>query len=261
MTIRALLLLGGVSLALAGVAAAQSVNPPAAVSNPPAAVDAPVAPAAPPALSAPPASVPAAASQPGVPPQRLRTMMRASGFDPVGPPVRHGDLVVQRAIGPNDIEYRLVIDPLTGRTVSVSPMRVAGPYGGPAYYGPRPYYPPPYRPAYGRYWGPPSDYGFRGAPRPPRAVPTATAHLAAPQSEPPTQSQPGAAAQPSHPNPAAQAPLPRPKPYVMEATGSIPADSPQRLPAQKTAESRTPPATPAPHDNGAAAMPPIAPLD
>ena len=259
MTIRALLLLGGVSLALAGAASAQSAGPPAAAASPPAAADAPAAPAAlpPPTLSAAPASVPAASSQPGVPPQRLRAMVRASGFDPIGPPVRHGNLLVQRAIGPNDVEYRLVIDPLTGRTVSVRPMRVAGLFGGPAYYGPRPYYPPRYRPAYGRYWGPPADYGFSGAPRPPRAVPAATAHLTPPPSEP----QPSATAQPNpQPSTVAQAPLPRPKPYVMEATGSIPADSPQPLRTQRTAERQPPPARPA-QDNGAAAMPPIAPLD
>jgi hypothetical protein len=234
-TIRALLLLGGVSLALAGVASAQSVSSPPASSAPP------------PAIQAAP-SPPPAATNPGMPPQRIAAMVRARGFHPIGSPARHGNLYVQRAFDPDDMEYRLLIDSLTGRIVSVQPLGMAGPYA----YGPGPYGPPPYRPV--RYWGPPpgDDFGF-GRPRPPRAVPTA--RLAPPQT------QPGTAA-PSQPS--ATAPLPRPKPYVMEGTGSIPIDSPEPLPSHKTAG---PPPTPAApetvpaHDNGAAAMPPVAPLD
>jgi hypothetical protein len=197
-----------------------------------------------------------------MPPQRIRAMVRASGFDPVGPPVRRGNLYVQRALDPNAIEYRLVIDPLTGRTLSVRPMRIPGPYAyGPGRYGP---YPPPYRAAYGRYYGPPpDDFGYRyGAPHPPRNVPLA--RLSPPQTQLPPPSQPQSQQlPPPQPSTTAQAPLPRPKPYVMEATGSIPIDSPQSPAPQKTPEPQKapePPA-PAPQDNGAAAMPPVAPLD
>lgn len=261
MTIRALLLLGGVSLALAGVASAQSVSPPAAAATPP---PAPAAPLPSPAVATAPAAVhaPATMEEPGVPPQRIGAMVRASGFDPIGAPVRRGNLYLQRAIDPSDIEYRLVIDAVTGRTLSVRPMRLAGPYGGPAY-RPGPYYgyPPPYRRVYG-----PVDYGFYGSPRPPRAVPTA--HAASPQSEPqpqPHQTSRSDTAAQSQPQPSttAKAPLPRPKPYVMEATGSILADSPRRVPAEKTARSEKTPQPPraASQDNGAAEMPPVAPLD
>jgi hypothetical protein len=253
----ALLLLGGVSLA--SVASAQS---PAANSNPPPALEAPATvPASPPAptASAPPvAHAPATVSNPGLPPQRVHAVVRASGFDPIGPPVRRGNLYVQRALDPNAVEYRVVVDSLTGRTLSVRPMRLAGPYA----YGPPPYrpYPPPYRPAYGRYYGPPPDdfgYGY-GAPHPPRNIPTA--RLTPPQSQPPSPPQPPQSRQPP-PSTTAQAPLPRPKPYVMESTGSI--DSPKPLASQKTPEPPKAPEPPAaaPSSNGAAALPPVAPLD
>jgi hypothetical protein len=144
-------------------------------------------------------------------------MVRASGFDPVGPPVQRGDLYVQRALDPNAIAYRLVIDARTGRMMSVRPLRAAGPYAyGAGPYGP---YPPPYRPAYGRYFGPAPDdfgYGYRGPPHPPRNVPVA--HLSPPKTQPqPQADQPPQAhlLPPPQPSTTAQAPLPRPKPYVM----------------------------------------------
>jgi hypothetical protein len=235
-TIRALLLLGGMSLALASAASAQSASPPPPTPSPPATVASPA-----------PADAPAA--QPDLPPQRIAAMVRAHGFHPIGPPVRHGNLYVQRALDPDDMEYRVVIDSLTGRTLSVRPVGIAGPYA----YGPGPYGPPPYRPV--RYFGaPPSDdYGFGyGRPRPPRAVPTA--RLAPPQTQPVQQPQP---------SPSAQAPLPRPKPYVAEATGSIPTDSPASPATEKTPEPPKTPAPPkaAPQATGAGAMPPVAPLD
>jgi hypothetical protein len=257
-TIRALLLLGGVSLV--SVASAQSPSMSAAAPPPP------------PAISAPPTMpAPAALDHPGMPPQRVHAAVRASGLDPIGPPARRGDLYVQRALDPNAIAYRVVVDARTGRIMSVRPLRAPGPYaaygGGP--YGP---YPPPYRPAYGRYYGPPPDdfgYGY-GSPRPPRAVPLA--RLSPPKTQPAQQPQsqlqsdqpPQQAHQlpPPQPTTTAQAPLPRPKPYVMEATGSIPIDAPQSPPApQQTPEPQKAPAPPAPQSNGAAAMPPVAPLD
>jgi hypothetical protein len=229
-TIRTLLLLGGMSLAFAGAASAQSAGPPPMPSAP-ATIASPLASSAP-------------AAQPGLPPQRIAGMVRAHGFQPIGHPVRHGNLYVQRALDPDDMEYRIVIDSLTGRTLSVRPLGMAGPYAWGL---------PPYRPA--RYFGPPpDDYGFGyGRPRPPRAVPTA--RLAPPQTQPAQQAQPQQHAQPS-----ASAPLPRPKPYVAEATGSIPIDAPA---APKALEPQKTPAPPkaAPQDNGAAAMPPVAPLD
>jgi hypothetical protein len=246
-TIRALLLLGGMSLALASAASAQSAGPPPSVSPPDTIASPPpaTAPAAPPTVAT------APAAQPGLPPQRISAMVRAHGFNPIGHPVRHGNLYVQRALDPDDMEYRLVIDSVTGRTLSVRPMGMAGPYA----YAPGPYGPPPYRPA--RFFGPPppDDYGFGyGTPRPPRAVPGA--RLAPPQTQPAQQSQPQQRTQPST---TAQAPLPRPKPYVAEATGSIPVESPASPTPQKAPEPQKAPAPP--QQNGAAAMAPVAPLD
>src|ERR1700686_521994 len=122
--IRALLLLCGASLALAGAASAE----PPGMGN--AALD-------------------------GLPPGRILAIVRATGFDPVGPPVRDGELYRVRALDPDDIEYRIVIDARTGRTVSVREIGMPGPYrqAMPAYgpYG---------GPVYGRVFGPPADdYG------------------------------------------------------------------------------------------------------
>jgi hypothetical protein len=247
-TIRAFLLLGGMALACASAASAQSAGPPPPSLSPPATIATPPAANAPAAASAP-------AAQPGLPPQRIAAMVRAHGFQPIGPPVRRGNLYVQRALDPDEIAYRLVIDPMTGRTLSVRPMGMAGPYA----YGPGPYGPPPYRAA--RYYGPPpDDYGFGyGTPRPPRAVPTA--RLAPPSTQPALQPQPQEHAQP-RPSTSAQAPLPRPKPYVMEATGSIPIDAPAQPAPQKAPEPAKTPEPPkaAPPATGAA-LPPVVPLD
>ncbi len=222
------------SLALASAASAQVVSPP----NPSA-----------PGTIAPPLADPAAA-QPGLPPQSITAMVRARGFRPVGRPARRGNVYVQRALDPDEMEYRLLIDALTGRTVSVQPMGMAGPYA----YGPAPYAPARYRPPH--YWGrPPDNDGFGyGVPRPPHSIPSV--RLAPPQAEPP-QTQSAHTEPQAAPSASAQAPLPRPKPYVMEATGSIPVGAPASPAPQNT------PAPPpsAPQTNGAVTLPPVAPLD
>ena len=247
MTIRAMLLPCGLLLALASSASAQTAGPPPASLNPPAALDQPAPPYSQPALN-----------QPGLPPQRILAIVRATGFDPVGRPVRRGNLYVQRALDPNDIEYRLVIDSLTGRTVSIRPIGMpGGPYGpGPAY-GPYARY---QGPIYGGLFGPADDGFGYGTPRPPHAVPHA--RLPPPQPSLPTQTQTQTQTRPQ-PSTTAQAPLPRPRPYVMEATGSIPADAPTAPAPQKAPDLQKTPEPPkaAPQDNGAAALPPVAPLD
>ena len=168
-----------------------------------------------------------------MPPYRVLALMRATGFEPVGLPVRIGDVYRMRALDPNNIEYLLILDARTGRTVSVREIGMPAPYAAMPAYG-------PYRgPVYGRVFAPPADdYGY-ASPRPPREVPHA-------------QPQP-------KPSKTAQAPLPRPRPYVMEATGSIPADAPKAPAPQKTPTPQKAPDPP--QDNGGAAMPPVAPLD
>ncbi len=198
------------------------------------------------AAAAEPAGAPRDGGADGLPPNRIVAIVRATGFDPMGAPTRNGDLYVLRALDPNDIAYRLVIDARTGRTVSMRQIAVPGPYEA--------------VPASARNRGPyswifgPSDAGGVDAPRPPRTVPQAA------------------------PAPARQdaaTPLPRPRPYVMEATGSVPADASKApAPQQAAPTAAAPPAVSAPQTtpatapasaplkgNGGDSMPPIAPLD
>src|SRR5580658_5307940 len=128
--IRALLLACTAALALAGAAAAQSPGP----------------------------------AYGALPPFRIAAIVRAAGFDPLFRPMRQGDTYVLRALDRNEVEYRLVIDAYTGRTVSIRATGDSRPYahtyrGGPG------------GPVYGRVFGPNDDgydarYGY-GAPRPP----------------------------------------------------------------------------------------------
>jgi hypothetical protein len=161
-----------------------------------------------------------------LPSYEILTIIRSTGFAPIGQPVRNGQTYVLRAVDPYDLEFRLVVDARTGRILSVgeAPRRYAAPYRG------APPYDPSDAPVYGRIFGTPMiDDGF-GPARPPASVPNVR-----PQAK------------------AAAAPLPRPRPYVLDATGSI--GSP---PARKNPE--------APKDGGApkdagASMPPVAPLE
>jgi hypothetical protein len=239
--IRTLLLVCTAALALTSAAAAQSPGP---------------APA--PAYGA-------------LPPVRIAAIVRAAGFDPLFRPMRQGDTYVLRALDRNEVEYRLVIDAFTGRTISIRATGEPGPYarvyrGGPAY-GPAP--------MYGRVFGPDDDrYGPRyDAPRPPlppQVRPPQTSK-ATPPVVPPAQTKPTQLATPE-PNKTGETPLPRPRPYVMEATSSIPADAPKTAPqiapppppaAAANPAPAAPSAPPAntPQDNGGASMPPITPLD
>ena len=160
-----LVLLGGISLAFFGTALAQPFDPPRAVND-------------------------------GVSPGRVVAMVRATGFEPVIHPVRKGDTYVLRALGPNQAEYRIVVDAHSGRTMSVRGVPAEAGWASRPLRGP----------VYGRIFAPPADDGY-GSLRPPRDVPRAQAP---PQTSTDSQSSPNAT------------PLPRPRPYVMEATGSIP---------------------------------------
>ena len=206
MKTRAVLLLCGVSLALVTAAAAEPATP------------------APPAGNA----------AEGLPPARILAIVRANGFDPMGAPVRKGDVYAVRALDPDDIVYRIVLDARTGRTVSMREVATPGPFEAITNFNRKDF------PVFGRIFAPPTDNHGYGSARPPHAVPSVQ----------PSQS-PQAQPQPSQRS-AEAAPLPRPRPYVMEATGSIPiapgGAQPQKTPAP-------------PKGNGAAAMPPVAPLD
>jgi len=233
MKLRAYLLACGVALALADAAAAQPLGP-----GPGQAYGA-------------------------LPPGRIAAIIRASGFDPLFRPMRQGDTYVVRALDRNALEYRLVIDAYTGRTVSVRATGARGGHRGP--YG---------GPVYGRIFAPsdePYDYRYRdGGPLPPRNLPHP--RPLPPQTAKATEPPPAPPAEPKAAPPApqsTQAPLPRPRPYVMEATSSIPAEAPKAAEPEKAPppppapQAPVPAAPPAdtPPNNGGAAMPPIAPLD
>jgi hypothetical protein len=182
----------------------------------------------------------------GLPPHEILAMVRASGFDPVSRPVRSGRTVTLRAIDRYDLELNLVIDARSGRVLSAN--EVAAPRDA-TRRGPMPAYDPRDAPVYGRIFGPP-EAGF-GSPRPPGNVPAAPGV----QSAPSAASVANAANVKPQEKAAARAPLPRPRPYVVEATGSVPiaADTPA-VPASPASEA-------APKPNGGESMPPVAPLD
>jgi hypothetical protein len=68
-----------------------------------------------------------------LPPHRIMTMLRSSGFDPIGQPMRRGPNYVLRAIDDNDREVTLVVSGRDGNVLSVTPMRTASraPAAGP----------------------------------------------------------------------------------------------------------------------------------
>jgi hypothetical protein len=184
------------------------------------------------ALAEPPAAPPVQ-TMTALPPARVVADARASGFDPLGAPVRSGETYALLALDRYDVEYRLVVDARTGRTLSLRQIATPGPYQ------PMPLLARNDGPGLGQIFGRTND-GW-GTPRPPRAVPHA---------------------RPLPPGATAQAPLPRPKPYVMEATGSIPVDAAKSPGAAKNPAAQAPaPAKNTPQTNGGAAMPPVAPLD
>lgn len=178
MRLRALFMLCGTSLAVAGAAAAEPASPP-------------------PNIAA------------GLPPGQIMAIVRASGFDPIGRPVRSGNVYTLQALDPYDIEYRMVVDARTGRTVSLREIARPGPYEA--------------APQIGRVFG-----GPPGGPalRPPHDVPHAAP--AAPHGAPPPQQRSAAttARLPPQKTEEAALPLPRPRPYVMDATTSTPVGPP-----------------------------------
>jgi len=195
--------------------------------------------------SAEPAGAAQSAAVDGLPPHEIFAMVRSSGFDPVSRPVRSGRTFSLRAFDRYDLELNLVVDARTGRVLSAN--EVAAPRDA-ARRGPMPAYDPRDAPVYGRIFGPP-EAGF-GSPRPPGNVPAVPSVQSVP-------SAPSVANVKPQEKAAARTPLPRPRPYVVEATGSVPvaADAPalQTNPAPATET--------APKPNGGALMPPVAPLD
>ena len=126
---------------------------------------------------------PGAVSSGAMPPYEILTMLRSTGFDPIGQPMRRGPNYVLRAIDDNDREVSLVISARSGDILSVTPVQTASRMPPPPGVSMGPYerMPPGYIPPSGpRGYGPPvadedddvppRGYGY-GAPRPPGAVP------------------------------------------------------------------------------------------
>jgi hypothetical protein len=191
------------------------------------------------AASAEPAGTTPSAAADGLPPHEILARVRSSGFDPVNRPLRSGRTFTLRALDRYALELNLVVDAHSGRVLSAN--EVAAPRYA-ARRDPMPAHGAYDAPVYARIFGAP-EAGF-GSPRPPRTVPGA-------------QGVPSGANVKPQDKAAESAPLPRPRPYVVEATGSVPAaaDTPvaQANPAPAPETSQKP--------NGGASMPPIAPLD
>jgi hypothetical protein len=118
-----------------------------------------------------------------MPPYEVLTMLRSTGFDPIGQPVRRGQNYVLRAIDDNDREVNLVINAHSGDILSVTPIQTASRMSPGVSMGRYERMPPGYMPPAGsRSYGPPvvddddddalppPGFGYN-APRPPGAVP------------------------------------------------------------------------------------------
>jgi hypothetical protein len=151
----------------------------------------------------------------GLPPHEIVTIVRSTGLEPMGSPVRQGPTYALRAVDPAGEEVRVIVDAQRGRIVKVIPLTT-----------PR-YAMPLLRPPYGRPPRPmamvPEGYGPdpRAAMLPPGAEGPPPPNATGPGGVPggPARA-PGAGASP---DPAVQAgppPLPRPRPKLASTDSS-----------------------------------------
>ena len=164
-----------------------------------------------------------------LPPYEVATIIRSSGFIPVGRPVRRGHFYEIQAIDPYDMNVRVAVDARSGRILSVEDATLAAAYArGPVPYGLRP---PPYRLGWAFHGEPPP-------PLPPRAIPGTRATRAV-------------------------APLPRVRPETAAPPAQLaakPAEVTGSTPAAKPPEATSPAAT-KPAETAPSALPPVQPLD
>ena len=157
-----------------------------------------------------------------MPPYEITRIVRASGFDPLAPPLREGTTYVLRATDFRGILMRIVVDARSGAIRAVNrvvppdypggPIGMMPPYGVPAYAA-QPYGPPPYgRPPYGALPpdGLPNVAGQEIAPGEGTTVSPAPVMPAAPMPAAPLRTA-------SHPAVTAFPPLPRPRPPELAA--------------------------------------------
>lgn len=202
-----------------------------------------------------------------LPPHEIITIVRSTGFDPLGQPVRRGQNYVLRAIDEYDREVDLLVSARSGELLSVHPVSVAsrtppGPRAG-GTVGPNERMPPGYVPPPSAYRGGPpiideddDEEPAIAAPRPPASVPGAAPPRTAYPAQPPA----AGALPPRN----ASGPRPSPEPRVITSTepdqdgtqsGALP-PPPERFP-QRLA---TPPVKPKPPAKRTAAVPKQAPL-
>lgn len=202
-----------------------------------------------------------------IPIHEIRNAIDAMGFDPVGPAVASGHLVIQRAVDDRGRLVRVTFDTRVARVVSVVPAREGAPvYRGGPYAGDGPYW----RRPYGPYAAMPrfdddDDIGYAPAPRP--APPP---YAAAPRPDlkdvPPGTPAPRAATPKENPKaatvtPSTRPPVPRKRP---ESAPQAAAGTVTPLPPQNSAPAAaTPPAAPASPQikPGTPPLPPYAPLE
>ena len=101
-----------------------------------------------------------------LPAYEIVTILRSTGFDPVGQPVKRGSRYEVKAVDPDDFEVRLLVDGRTGRILTVRDSEeYAWSMGSP------PHQPYGYRRAAGRFG--PLSYGpiYPGGLVPPRGIP------------------------------------------------------------------------------------------
>jgi hypothetical protein len=165
------------------------------------------------------APVPGYGSGPGygptlLPPREVYTVVRESGFSPLGIPRQHGLIYTIAVINRRGADGRLVIDARTGQILRFVPAYRLGEY--PNNGAAPPYVATPYAPS-----GPlPPMSNLRDTPRPPAAVPKVASRM------PPTVPLPKASPQrPDDANPLAEKPAPQPA-QQSAAVQTKPADIP-----------------------------------
>ena len=78
----------------------------------------------------PPGYYPAPDDGAGLPPQEVAAIVRSTGLEPLGRPLRQGPVYVARALDPSGQEVRVIINAQMGRVVRVVPVTMP-PYGVP----------------------------------------------------------------------------------------------------------------------------------
>ena len=178
-----------------------------------------------------------------LPPTEVYTVVRESGFSPLGIPQQRGFIYTISVIDRGGDDGRLIIDARTGRILRFVPAQRMGEHFNDDLtmnYGPPGSLPPTY---------------VRGAPRPPKAVP----HVASRTVPVPKPSPLAAANKPAAaPEPAAK-PVAAAEPAAAAKPAAAPEPVQQAAPAQpKSAEAQTPPA--AAVTTGAAQAKPVPPI-